>query len=370
MGCLFKPRYRKNNQTQVAQVWWAQYRSAGRLIRESTGTRDKPEARRFLRRREGAAEEGKPVMPRAEKITVKDLAEDLIADYIANERSALKRLRFALKNLLPVFGPMRALRVRPSDVNRYIAKRQSEGAAKGTINREIGTLRRMFNLAMYDEKLHHAPRIKSLDESDSVRKGFFEREHLEAVRRFLPPYLKGPIGFAYITAWRIASEVLPLRWSQVDFQAGTIRLEPGTTKNREGRLFVMTPELRALLEEQRAYTDRVQREQGRIIPWVFHRVGEQIKSLRTAWNTAVKRAGYPWLRPHDLRRSGVRNMERAGVPRSVAMAMVGHKTESMYRRYAIVDEAMIREGAKKLAGLVQDPVQAAPARTLPSKSIQ
>jgi hypothetical protein len=42
-------------------------------------------------------------------------------------------------------------------------------------------------------------------------------------------------------------------------------------------------------------------------------------------------------------------MERSGVPRSVAMKLVGHKTESVYRRYAITDEAMLREGAAKLA---------------------
>ena len=48
-----------------------------------------------------------------------------------------------------------------------------------------------------------------------------------------------------------------------------------------------------------------------------------------------------------MRRSAVRTFERAGVPRSAAMSMVGHKTESIYRRYAIVDEAMQREAAAR-----------------------
>ena len=64
-------------------------------------------------------------------------------------------------------------------------------------------------------------------------------------------------------------------------------------------------------------------------------------------------AGLPGRIPHDFRRTAVRNLERAGVPRSVAMKMVGHRTESVYRRYAIVDEAMLREGAEKLARLAE-----------------
>ncbi|MBI3028908.1 MAG: tyrosine-type recombinase/integrase [Candidatus Rokubacteria bacterium] len=72
-------------------------------------------------------------------------------------------------------------------------------------------------------------------------------------------------------------------------------------------------------------------------------------SFRRAWKSACKKAGVPGRIPHDFRRTAVRNLERAGVPRSVAMRMVGHKTEAMYRRYAIVDETMLREGAEKYA---------------------
>jgi integrase len=53
--------------------------------------------------------------------------------------------------------------------------------------------------------------------------------------------------------------------------------------------------------------------------------------------------------PHDFRRTAVRNLERAGVPRSVAMKLVGHKTESIYRRYAIVARQDLADGIKRLA---------------------
>ena len=127
-----------------------------------------------------------------------------------------------------------------------------------------------------------------------------------------------------------------------------VRLEPGTTKNRLGRMFPFTPELAGLLEAQRARTEAISREIGRIIPSVFHRRGVMIKSIRGAWRSACRAAGLAGRIPHDFRRTAVRNLERAGVPRSVAMQMVGHKTEAIYRRYAIVSEADLRDAAVRL----------------------
>jgi len=121
----------------------------------------------------------------------------------------------------------------------------------------------------------------------------------------------------------------------------------------EGRFFPLFPELRELLEAQRVPTTAAERDLGRMVPWVFHRGGEAIRPFRRSWSRACAAAGVPRLIPHDLRRSAVRNLERASVPRSTAMAMVGHKTESVYRRYAIADEGMLREGAAKLAALHQ-----------------
>ncbi len=94
---------------------------------------------------------------------------------------------------------------------------------------------------------------------------------------------------------------------------------------------------------------------GQSIPWVFHWNDKGTlkeihpKALYHRWKTACRLAGVPTRIPHDFRRTAVRNLERAGVPRSVAMKLTGHKTEAVYRRYAIVCEADLTEGLKKLA---------------------
>ena len=103
----------------------------------------------------------------------------------------------------------------------------------------------------------------------------------------------------------------------------------------------------------------IERALAVIIPWVFVnppgtprcKVGSRIKNFRGAWSKACKAAGVPGRLVHDFRRTAVRNLERAGVPRSSAMKLTGHKTEAVYRRYAITDAAMLQEATAKLAVL-------------------
>jgi len=118
-----------------------------------------------------------------------------------------------------------------------------------------------------------------------------------------------------------------------------VRLEPGTTKTGEGRSFPITPALRKILERRQEYTRRCERAQARLIPFVFHHKGRPVKSFRRTWAEACKRPGFlvSFSTTSVAARSG--NLERSGVSRSVAMKLTGHKTESVYRRYAIVAES-------------------------------
>jgi len=169
---------------------------------------------------------------------------------------------------------------------------------------------------------------------------------LSACAPCLPP-LQPLVTFMFVTGWRI-SEVLKLQWRQVDLVAGRVRLEPGTTKNKKGRNFPLTRELRGLLEAQRAHTDSMQRERGIICPWVFHRNGVPVRDFYTAWRTACEKAGCPGKWPHDFRRTAVRNLGRKGISERVAMQMTGHKTRAIFDRYDIMSEGDLDDAARKL----------------------
>jgi integrase len=132
--------------------------------------------------------------------------------------------------------------------------------------------------------------------------------------------------------------------------------EGADSKNKKPKTFPFAslPDLKALLEEQRRVVTSLEKKKGQIIPWVFPgRGGKQIAEMRWGWNAACKRAGHQGTIFHDLRRCAVMNLERAGVSRSVAKSFTGHKTDSVYERYAIVDTAAQTDGAEKLARLYQ-----------------
>jgi integrase len=194
---------------------------------------------------------------------------------------------------------------------------------------------------------------------DNAWKGFFEREQYEAVLRHLPDFLRPVAAVAYITGWRTKSELLTRHRRHVDFANGWLRLEPGETKKGAARNFPFTPEQRSILETQRELVRQIEMAQGVIIPWVFIHppetarceTGSRIKNFQGAWAKACKAAGLPGRLVHDFRRTAVRNRERAGVSRSAAMKLTGHKTEAVYRRYAIVDSTMLQEAVDKLGAL-------------------
>jgi integrase len=119
-----------------------------------------------------------------------------------------------------------------------------------------------------------------------------------------------------------------------------VRIEPGETKNREGRTIYLEPELLEMMKD-------LHRKRRLDCPYVFHFRGRKIRDFRVVWRKACGKAGVPGMVFHDFRRTAVRNMIRAGIPERVAMTISGHKTREVFDRYNIVSQEDLKEAARK-----------------------
>jgi len=356
---------------KASRFLWVRYRVNGKSYEESTHSTSRREAEKFLARKQAELGLGVFVGPDVKRTTFEDLVTIIQDDYAVNGRRSTERLEDSLKHLRAFFAGARALTITADRLTAYVRHRLDAGAAPATIRNERNALRRAFRLAKRAGRVAQVPEFPEI-QVHNTRTGFFEEEDFRVLLAELPEPLRAPIEFAYLTGWRVPSEVLCLTWAQVDFRAGVVRLEVGTTKTGEGRVFPfgMLPALKALLERQRQDTKALERRRGEIVPWVFHRDnGQPIRDLHDAWKGACRRAAIvregnlervvrPELLgriPHDLRRTAVRNLVRAGVPERVAMMLTGHKTRSVFDRYNIVSERDLSEGVAKLAEHLKQP---------------
>jgi integrase len=392
MGSVFRQKGKGKSRN-----WTIQYYAHGKPVVESSGTADWKEARGILAAKETAIANGEPVVRTGGQHAYRfeDGTRAVLNDYrLKNRRSVSKVQRMITLHLEPRFGGRKLIDITADEIEQYALDRlagtatcvstrkgRRVRASHGTVNRELACLRRMFVLGMRNKRIGSRPPFPKLDEKKTIRKGFFEYDHFVAVAKHLPACLVAPAEFAYITGWRIQSEVLTLQWTQIDTRARVIRLF--ISKNDEGRVvpYGKHPRLVALIEEQERIRDAFARD-GRIVPWVFpddgnvldrfipERVGQplfyvckqeqdrvtMIGYARQTWKAACVAAGVPGKIPHDFRRTAVRNMVRAGIPEKIAMEITGHKTRTVFDRYNIVNEADLANALEQLSS-------AAPAST-------
>ena len=348
---------------RFSAVWWMKYYVNGQAIRESTGTEKETEAKRALKVHEGRAATGQPMLPRVDRIRYTEAAKDLRQHYQTTGCRDLEEAEYRLMHLDAFFGPYRLTRIGPAEATAYVQERQSAKASNGTINRELALLNRMLRLAYENGKLLRLPIIRQLEEA-APRSGFFERDNYEAVRRRLPDDLKVAVTIAHTYGRRIRSKVLSVQLRHVDLEAGTIRLDPGMTKNDDGRVLYLTPELSKMVKVQVERVWGLMQETNSILPCLFPHLegrhkGKRRKDFMRTWRTACKNAGCPGMLRHDFRRTAVRNMVNAGVPERVAMAVTGHKTRAIFDRYHVVNPADLQEMARRMGEKFQgSPVSA------------
>jgi integrase len=165
---------------------------------------------------------------------------------------------------------------------------------------------------------------------NSARMGFIEQAEFEKTRAALPDHLKPLITLCYQTGVRLGEATGILR-AQVDLENRHIVLMECQTKSGKARILPISTELA-----------------GMLVPQENWKYAFSAKNLRKEWLKATKAAGCDGVIFHDLRRSAVRNMMRAGVQQAVAMKISGHTTTHIFQRYNIVDESDIQDAAAKV----------------------
>lgn len=323
------------------------YYDANGIRQEETVTaRNATEAAGIRNARLADIAKGIPVSAKPNRIRFEELCADVVNYYIANKLRSMSDIeaRYRL-HIIPAFGNRRAASITTADLTAYLVRRESEipKPSMGTLNRELEAIRRAFKLALQGKKILSMPHVPVRKENN-VRSGFFTRDEVERLCSHLPEPLASFVRLAFLTGWR-KEELRGLRWSNVDFEAGELRLDPGTTKSGDGRVFPMSDEIRTLL-------GNVPKKGLYVFP-----IGE----FRKTWKTACFKAGLPCIlntkgKPlrairifHDLRRSAVRELVRSqGLSEREAMTLTGHKTRSVFDRYSVVSTTDLKTILAKL----------------------
>jgi len=298
---------------------WISYSRRGHEFRESAHTKDEKVAEKFLKQRLKEREKPTFVGPKEERLTLDDLEAKILADYRKHNRRSACNVTHCLKRVRKCFGFDSLVDITTSRIDLYQEARLSEGAARSTINREVACLRHGFKLLVQDRALSEAPVIKLL-EGENIRQGFIEvgdfYSVIDNLYRTVHPSVKDVLEFLYHSGWR-SKEVTKLEWQDVDVEGGMVRLRRENNKTKKVRMLPLIGELQNIIE--RRLIDR-----RMDCPLVFHRNG------------------------HDMRRSATRNFRKAGLSENEGMAMTGHQTNSIYRRYDIIDEEDMKQSMEKV----------------------
>jgi len=325
---------------RIKDIWYIEYYLNGRQIRRSTRQKLKGKAVAELIKVENEILDGIDPLYRYSTVTFDRVASELIGDYKDRGLRSVKRVEQCIANLRRFFGHIDPNRITTQSVREYREHRLEDGLSIATVNRELSALKRMLRLGyQHEPKLIRSVPYIPTSKEDNARAGFFERQEFLKLRKALPDYLQGFVTFAYKTGWRRA-EITGLTWEQVDRKEWSVRLGAADSKNREGRVVYLDNELREIFRE-------LFKNRRLDCPYVFSREGRRIGDTRFPWREACRRAGVPGRLFHDLRRTAVRNMIRAGVPERIVMQITGHKTRSVFDRYNITSGEDLREAAKK-----------------------
>lgn len=316
-------------------VYWISYAGLdGKVVRESSKSTKYKDAEALLIKRKQTIKDGKqPDIKRIANHTFRELA----ADYVkwAERQRGFKEKKSYVKGLVASFGhyPLRRFdtRLLEQDQTNMI----QNGKKPATVNRRLATIKHMFTKAVEwdmveEEVLKRVRRVKLLEENNR-RLRYLSREECSALIAACDSHLR-PIVITAVNTGMRKSEILKLKWDNVDLQHGFILLD--RTKNGERREIPINETLRETL----AVPFQGTKDQPRRIdvPYVFYdpKTGNAYQDLKKSFNAACRRAGIKDFRFHDLRHTFASHLVMAGVDITTVKELLGHKTLTMTLRYS------------------------------------
>ncbi|HPK54127.1 MAG TPA: tyrosine-type recombinase/integrase [Smithellaceae bacterium] len=313
-------------------VWWMSFSLNGKQLRRSTETEDRKLAQRIFDKLKGEIAEGKwfERLP-GEGYQFRDLMKKYMAEYSAVNKAASshKRDKSIVTQLERVFGDYYLTEITPAMISDFKVKRRADGVSPRTINYELTTMSHAFNMAIREWGLVSDNPVKK------VRKervsNYIERwltvEEEKKLLQASPKWLQDIIVFAINTGLR-QSEILDLKWSQVDMQRRTVTIFE--QKNRCVDTLPLNATVTRLLQVKRCAS---MQSDVYIFPNTLNQRKEN-RVLITAFHKALKRAGITKFRFHDLRHTFATRLVQNGVDLYKVQKLGRWKNVTMVQRYA------------------------------------
>jgi len=319
-----------------------------RRIRRFAGW-TKQEARAYLAELRLAAREGKVeelIKPKPARDTFGDYARTLLDSAEWKAKRSASRNELSLKYLNRAFKDTRLAEISPGLVRKYITERTEAGMSPATINRELSLLKSILYAAEYDGIIPSNPirgrRVKRLEENNSREKMILAMNLTdEDLRRLVDaakPHLKPILMLALITGMR-KTEILRMKWKDVDLRLGTIRIPAENSKSKRERFIPIDANLVAEL-------DLIERKSD----YVFFNpeTGKNIMEIKRAFKTALRAAGIEGLHFHDLRHLAAYRLVKV-TDIVTASKILGHGSIEMTMRYVHPTDADKRAAIEKAA---------------------
>jgi len=340
-------------------IWY--YDNAGKQHRESTRSTLRSVAQEMLNQRLAAMGRGEHSPQELKSIRYEDMRQILIDNYrekkigkLVEEKQEDGTVKVYphkrnLKVLDEFFAGMRLDQIDTDVLRAFRKKRRDEDMIDDpTINRNLSILRRMMNLTIQERKLQFAkPYFPMVSEAGRVRKGFVTPEQFDKLMSEMPNHLKPYAPFLYEDVSRTTA-AKDIRWSWVDLKEGIIEIPEEITKTGAPQTLPLSDALTSMLKKH------FRQDDAPVFDTTNFRKEFQHACVAVGFGKITKMVspkGYKWekykgVTPHDFRRSGIRNMVRAGVPEKVAMSISGHKTRAVFDRYNITSTDDVKDAIK------------------------